>query len=184
MRSLPRAIMSNCRNGSSSAMLSRSRWDQARPFNSRSCCAPFPAGLVGSQAFARSHENAFPMLSMKTRCELTPRTFVRPRSTSTAAGAPVSAEPLADLGHAVTIAGVAADAALRAAALLVPLPLRPAATPTLRFGALLFVPPWRCHRPREPDLLVALCRPPPPHMGEVRSRPETRCLTVYGCDSL
>jgi len=36
---------------------------------------------------------------------------VRPRSTSTVARAPVSAEPLAGLGQPVTIAGVAADAA-------------------------------------------------------------------------
>lgn len=78
---------------------------------------------------------------------------MRPRSTSTVALAPVSAEPLAGLGHPVTIAGVAVDAALRAAALLVPLPLRrvraalparPVAArgnPFASLGVLHFVPP-------------------------------------------
>jgi len=78
---------------------------------------------------------------------------VRPRSTSTAAWASVSAEPLAGLGHPVTIAGVATDDALRASALLVPLPLRrvraalparPVAAdgnPSAALGVLLFVPP-------------------------------------------
>lgn len=47
----------------------------------------------------------------KTRCELAPRTFVRPRSTSTAARASVSAEPLAGLVRPVMIAGVTMDAA-------------------------------------------------------------------------